>query len=272
MLLLWPNHLQVALSAQGAAAISLFAGSSKNKLKQQFMPAIQNLEAPKWHSVSTSLEALLSAMQVKPNTQLTVVLNSDFIRYQLLPVQKISMNSAEKQAYAVAAYKEIYGSEMDGWRIKLHETGFSQGSIAAAVDESFLDKLQQVSQQHQVQLVSVQPYLMGAYNSCKKWLGKLSGYFVVIEANKLILLNLQQGQCQNLRMSAVGDDWQQDLKQLLLREIMLNDAADQEVLVYAPVHKQVAINKIEGWHVSRIGPTAKQTMTNTHFAMLEVLA
>ncbi len=272
MLLLWPNQLQVALSAQGAAAISLSARAGKNKLKQQFVPAIQNVEAPNWHSVSTSLEALLSTMQVKPNTQLTVVLNSDFIRYQLLPAQKISMSSAEKQAYAAAAYKEIYGSEMDGWRIKLHETGFRQVSIASAVDENFLDKLQQVSQQHQIKLASVQPYLMGAYNSCKKQLGKLSGYFVVIEANKLMLLNLQQGQCQNLRMSAVGKDWQQDLKQLLLRETMLNDANGQEVLVYAPLHKQVAINKIEGWHVSRVGPTAKQAMTNTHFAMLEVLA
>jgi hypothetical protein len=272
VLLLWPDQLQVALSAQGAAAISLAAGSGKKKLKQQFVPAIQNVEAPNWHSASTSLEALLSTMQVKPNTQLTIVLNSDFIRYQLLPAQQISMSSAEKQAYAAAAYKEIYGSEIDGWRIKLHETGFSQVSIAAAVDERFLDKLQQVSQQHQIQLVSVQPYLMGAYNSCKKWLSKLSGYFLVIESNKLILLNLQQGRCQNLRMSAVGNDWQQDIKQLLLREAMLNDANGQEVLVYAPVHKQVVINKIEGWHISRIGPTAKLTMTNTHFAMLEVLA
>jgi hypothetical protein len=239
--LLWPNRLEVLLSAQGAA---VFGSPAAN-----------------------SLEALLTAMQVKPNTHLTLVLSSDFVRYQLLPAQQVAMNAAEKLAYAAAAYKEIYGAETDGWKIKLHDTGFEQASIAAAIDESFLDKLEQVSQQHKIKLVSVQPYLMGAYNSSRNRLSKLNGYFVIVESAKILLLNLQLGQCQHLRMGVIGHDWQQDLKQLLARESMLNAENGKEILLYAPAHKNMI--KIEGWQVSRIEAAHKKTTSANHLAMLK---
>ena len=240
MSLLWPNRLEVLLSAQGAAIVG-------------------------WPAAS-SLDALLTAVQVKPNTHLTVILSADFVKYQLLPAQQVSMNTAEKLAYAAAAYKEIYGAETDGWKIKLHDTGFKQASIAAAVEESILEKLQQVAQQHKIKLVSVQPYLMAAYNSCKNQLGKLNAYFVVVESTKLLLLNIQAGQCKNLRISAINHNWQQDLKQLLAREAMLNDEAGHEVLLHAP--KLETMIKIDGWQVSRAATTHKQPVAKRHSVKL----
>jgi hypothetical protein len=238
--LLWPNRLEVLLAAQGATTAGL--------------------------SVASSLDALLGAMQVKPNTQLTVVLSADFVRYQLLPAQQIAMSATEKLAYAAAAFKEVYGAETNAWKIKLHDTGFKLASIAAAVDEIFLDNLQQVSQQHKTKLVSVQPHLMGAYNSCKIKLSKFDGYFVVVETAKILLLNMQAGQCKNLRTSAIGHDWQQDLKQLLAREAMLNDETGHDVLLHAPMHKSTI--KIEGWQVNRVGAMHMQPAADRHSAML----
>lgn len=248
MSLLWPNRLEVLLNAQGAAVVGLPSALSSTL------------------SSSISLDALLTVMQVKPNTHLTVVLSADFVRYQLLPAQQIAMSTAEKLAYAAATFKEIYGLETDGWKIKLHDTGFKQASIAAAVDESFLDKLQQVAQQHKIKLASVQPYLMGAYNSSKNQLGKLSGYFVVVETSKILLLNMQLGQCKNLRISAIRHEWQQDLKQLLARESMLNDETGHEILLYAPLHNNMI--KIDGWQVSRVATTRQQPTADRHSAML----
>lgn len=238
---MWPNRLEVLLSAQSAAVVG----------------------AP----AANSLEALLTAMQVKPNTHLTVVLSSDLVRYQLLPAQQVAMSAAEKLAYAAAAYQEIYGAETDGWMIKLHDTGFMQASIGAAIDESFLDKLQQVSQKNKIKLVSVQPYLMGAYNSCRHRLSQLNGYFVVVETSKILLISMQLGQCQHLRMGVTGNDWQQDLKQLLARESMLNAENGKEILLHAPAHKNMI--KIEGWQVSRIDAAQKKATSANHLAMLE---
>lgn len=270
MSLLWPNRLQLAISAKGVSVVALSTSVEKNKLNQAFVATVQKDNTADWQSASASLETLLSALQAKPNTNLSIVLSSDFVRIQLLPAQKISMNSAEKLAYAAAAYKDIYGSEMDSWIIKSHETGFNQASIVAALDKRLLEKLLQVAQQHHIKLVSVQPYLMAAYNSCKAQLGKLSGYFVVVEDSKILLLDMQKGQVQNLQMSAIGNDWQQDLKQLLLRESMLNIVTGQDVLVYAPANQN--IHQIEGWHVVRANATPKPMVTASHFPIIKAAA
>lgn len=268
MSLLWPKQLQVALSAKGVSVIASTSAIEKAELKQAFIATTQKENITEWQSASTSLEKLLSALQAKPNTNLSIILSSNFVRVQLLPAQKILMNSAEKLAYAAATYKDIYGAEMDSWIIKSHETGFNRASIVAAIDKRLLEELQQVSQQHQVKLVSVQPYLMDAYNRCNKQLGKLRGYFVVIEASKILLLKMQQGQVQTLQTCAIGNDWQQDLKQLLLRESMLNIVTDQEVLVYAPANQNIP--KIEGWQVVRAN--ARPNITACHFDTIKAAA
>jgi hypothetical protein len=68
-------------------------------------------------------------------------------------------------------------------------------------------------------------------------------------------------------MGVISHDWQQDLKQLLARESMLNAENGKEILLYAPAHKNMI--KIEGWQVSRIDATHKQTNLASHLAMLK---
>ena len=262
MSLLWPNRLQIHLSMQGATIIGQTT-ASQNTLNKTYVASIEGHQAPNWQTASSSLDALLHVTPVKPNMHLSVVLSSDFIRYQLLPAQQVSMSVTEKIAYAGVAFREIYGAETDGWKFKLHDTGFNQASLAAALDEAFLQKLQQVAQQHQTKLVSVQPYLMSAYNSCRIHLAKLSGYFVVAEANQFLLLNMLQGGLQNLRTRAAGSDWEQDLKKLLQRESILNVVNGKDVLVYALANQ--TIHPIDGWHVRRVNVKPNQITTSGHF-------
>lgn len=266
---MWPNQLQLALTAKGVSVIALTSAIEKKALKQSYVAIVQNENVADWQSVSNSLESIISSLQEKSNTNLSIVLSSDFVRIQLLPAQKISMNSAEKLAYAAANYKDIYGAEMDNWIIKFHETGFNQASIVAAIDNSLLQKLQKISQQHQIKLVSVRPFLMEAYNSCKTQLSKFSGYFVVIEDSKLVLLNMQQGQVKNLQVSAIGNDWQQDFKQLLQRQSILNSVANHTVLVYATANKNIP--KMEGWQVTRANVTPKITLTTGHIDSIKAV-
>jgi hypothetical protein len=69
-------------------------------------------------------------------------------------------------------------------------------------------------------------------------------------------------------MFHLGSDWQSELNSLMMREAVLSDNKKQEILVYAPVQKNIVINSIEGWQLKRI--TLKNTLSNYHFAMLEV--
>lgn len=227
-----------------------------------------NTQTVIWERAISQLDILLSTMKVKAKSQLNITLASEFVRYLALPPQQMYMNLSEKIAYATAAYKEIYGSVVDDWEVRLQDTPAQDTAIVAAIDKKLLEALNQIALKHQLKLTTVKPYLMSAYNGLAKQIGGSNGYLVIVEFKRLLLINLLQGKCVNVRMFKLNSDWQSELKSLMVRESVLNDHKKQEVLVYAPVQKNIVINTIEGWKLKRI--TLKNTLSNYHFAMLEV--
>lgn len=273
MSLLSLNQLFAVLGTDSVAVVSRTRGLRKRIVDQKQVHFPQQVddskaEASIWQRAITQLDALMITMKVKPKSQLHITLASDFVRYLALPPQQIYMNVAEKLAYATAAYREIYGSAVDDWELSLQDTPARETAIVAAIDRKLLEALKQIALKHQVKLNSVKPYLMSAYNSLVKQIGASNGYLVIVEFKRLLLINLLQGKCVNVRTFHLGSDWQAELKSLMVRESILSDLKKQEVLVYAPVQKNIVINKIDGWQLKRI--TLKNTLSNYHFAMLEV--
>ena len=273
MSLLSLNQLFAVLGTDSVAVVSRTRGLRKRIVDQKQVHFPQQVEDSKaeasiWQRAITQLDALMITMKVKPKSQLHITLASDFVRYLALPPQQIYMNVAEKLAYATAAYREIYGSAVDDWELSLQDTPARETAIVAAIDRKLLEALKQIALKHQVKLNSVKPYLMSAYNSLVKQIGASNGYLVIVEFKRLLLINLLQGKCVNVRTFHLGSDWQAELKSLMVRESILSDLKKQEVLVYAPVQKNIVINKIDGWQLKRI--TLKNTLSNYHFAMLEV--
>jgi len=267
------NQLLVVLGTDSVAIVSRTRGLRTRIVDQKQVHFPQQVdeitaETVVWQRAITQLDALISAMKVKSKSQLNITLASDFVRYLSLPPQQVYMNLSEKLAYATAAYKEIYGSVVDSWEIRLQDTPAQDTTIVAAIDKKLLEALNQIALKHQLKLITVKPYLMSAYNGLSKQIVDSSGYLVIVEFKRLLLINLQHGQCVNVRVFHLGSDWQSELKSLMLRESVLIDNKKQEILVYAPVQKNIVINKIDGWQLKRI--TLKNTLSNYHFAMLEV--
>jgi len=64
---------------------------------------------------------------------------------------------------------------------------------------------------------------MSAFNCLVNQIGSSSGYLVIVEFKRLLLINLHQGQCVNVRMFNLGSDWQSELKSLMVRESVLTE-------------------------------------------------
>lgn len=273
MSLLSVNQLLVVLGKDSVAIVNRTRGLRTRIVdqKQVHFPQLVeelNTQTVIWERAISQLDILLSTMKVKAKSQLNITLASEFVRYLALPPQQMYMNLSEKIAYATAAYKEIYGSVVDDWEVRLQDTPAQDTAIVAAIDKKLLEALNQIALKHQLKLTTVKPYLMSAYNGLAKQIGGSNGYLVIVEFKRLLLINLLQGKCVNVRMFKLNSDWQSELKSLMVRESVLNDHKKQEVLVYAPVQKNIVINTIEGWKLKRI--TLKNTLSNYHFAMLEV--
>jgi len=269
---MWPDRLTVLLGAQSVAAISEPYGLNRGVIEQQHISIAWNDEEPAWRDAVGKLESLMASMQVKPKTRLRVILSSDFVRYLVLPPQPIPMSSTEKSAYAAAAYKDVHGTVTEGWDIRLHDVAPNQATIAAAVDKKLIETLKQISFDYQLKLVSIQPYLMSAFNSLRSHLGKMNGYLVIFESWRLLVINMHQGRYQNLRTSLINGDWKTELKHLLTRESLLGADNGRDVLIYAPAHKITTLNNFDGWNIQVVGQAHKKAAIDSPFALLEAVA
>ena len=268
------NRLLVFLGTNEVAVINQSRGL-RNQINDQKQVTFQapiesiNTEAPIWQQAIVQLDKLLSAMQIKPGTRLNITLASEFVRYLSLPALQIRMNAAEKLAYVAAAYQDVYGEVVNDWAIKLHDAPSNEATLAAAIDKKLMAEITQVALKHQLKINSVQPYLMRAFNTLANQISHASGYLVIVELKRLLLVNLQNGKYQHLRAFAISDNWQSEFKNLMLRESFLGNACEQKILVYAPTQKNTVLNMMDGWQLKRIG-TLKNVVTHIQYAMLEV--
>lgn len=261
------------LGSDNVAVVSQSIGLRKKIIDQKnvhFPQQVDDLSYEKvvWQTTINELDVLINSMKLKLKSQLNITLASDFVRYLALPPQQLYMNTAEKIAYATAAYREIYGSVVDEWDVSLQDAPMHDTTIVAAIDKRLLEALNQLAIKYQLKLFSVKPYLISAFNNLTTQIGNSSGYLVIVELKRLLLINLHQGKCVNVRMFNLGSDWQVELKSLMVRESLLSENKKKEILVYAPVQKSIVINSIEGWQLKRISILNK--LSNDHFAMLEV--
>ena len=266
------TRLSIGLAGDGIAIV-ISNGAKNNIVHQQF---IANTQQADWQTLVQQLDAALSQLKLASNTVCTVVLSSDFVRYLVLPAQPFAMNEVEKTAYIQAAYHDIYGAVADGWHIKCGDAAPAQNMLAVAVDAQLMAALSQMAVQYSLKLKSVQPQLMAAFNGLMPQISRKSGYLVLLEQSKLLLMRLQNGHCQQLRTLAFSTDWQLDLQQSIQRESALNDdsiTTDKPLFIYAPAHKNTAIKNIKGWNIQKVAikNAAKTPLNNPHYAMLEAV-
>lgn len=166
------------------------------------------------------------------NANLTVVLSNHFIRYAVLPWSAELRTADEWLAYAQHSFARTYGAAAAGWRIRFCPTGRRKPCIACAADATLLESLDALRiGRDTARLVSVQPYLMSAFNARRRALGGDDAWFVLQERGRLTLGLILQGAWTQIRTRNVQADWREALPDLLEREHAANGAPACEQVV-----------------------------------------
>lgn len=261
------NQVLVEITSRHIAVITIAAGLKKTVIDRQFLAV--NAPDDVFNQLTIAL-AQQKKHKKQKNSLLKVVVASEFVRYLALPAHHISMNNADKSAYARAAYHEVYGNMVDDWQIQCDDAAPNQITIVAAMDQQLITHLTVIAEKSGLELVSVQPQLMPVFNQLKHALNLADVYFGVVESNRLLFAHLQNGHWQSLRSVVLESDWQSQLSSLAKREQLLTETNDNKLLmIYAPTHESAKMHMIEGWTVKRIGLSAINN-TEKHYAMLEV--
>jgi hypothetical protein len=147
-----------------------------------------------------------------------VVLADQFVRYTLLPWNETLKSAEQWNALASHRFTTLHGPKAGEWQITVAETAPMGPRLACAVDRSLIQKLAETFVKANVRLVSVQPFLVAAFNRIRKSVGNGSCWIVVEEPGRLTLALIQRGQWVAIRTRRADKSWREVLPEMLERE------------------------------------------------------
>ncbi|HEV8110897.1 MAG TPA: hypothetical protein VGP97_25560 [Burkholderiales bacterium] len=215
MSLLWRNHLRISLCAERLVLAAYERGLRPGKGKPSVTPVQGNPNDPEWRP---ALDALPAALAGFGGHDVSVVLADQFVRYALLP-WNAALKSAE-QWLALARHRlgAVHGAAAADWDVKLTETAPSGPRLACALDRELLAELAAKLLAANVRLVSVQPFLVAAFNRIRQAIGNGSCWLVVEEPRRLTLAFVQRGVWVAVRSRRADAGWRAALPELIQRE------------------------------------------------------
>jgi len=268
----WRNRLLIGLELNQVVTVQ-FEGIKKLVSHQQYTNFTNSSPALSWRQALKELQQTLSSSKRFEKSELHVVLASDFVRYLALPAHENVVRQSDKVDFARAAYREIYGDIAENWHIKCDDAAPSLTSIAIGVDVELIEAFSTLSKEHNLQLTSVQPYLMPVFNRIKQQLKTGQLYFAVVESNRILFASLKNGCWQQIRSFLLEPDWHTQVKHIVQRENIATDSQSEQVLmVYAPHNNKGSLPHLEGWQVKPVyieNRWIKNKTESQHYVVLD---
>lgn len=238
-------------------------GLTRTVLEKEAVPCMDEatrkgdapVTAAPWEAAVKTLESALSRNAGR-KAFATVILSNHFMRYALLPWSDVPNGEAEEMAYARHAFRQAYGDAAETWELRLSHGGFGMPQLASAVDQRLTAALRDLSGRAGIELESVQPHLMTAYNTCHAILRERSAWFVLAEPGNLCIALLCRGRLESLRTMRLEGDSRLALPMILERESLLAESAApvDEVFLWAPWLADAQIPSGKRWKFWKLRP------------------
>lgn len=211
-----------------------------------------------WSGAVRTLDAELSRL-ADCTAFATVILSNHFMHYALVPWSAALRDEEEEIAFARHFFRQSYGAVAESWALRLSPERPGSAQLASAVDGRLPDAVRASFARAEIELRSIQPSLMAAYNSCRARLQRRSAWFVLFETGSLCLASLQKGRWGSVRKLRAGDDWRDALPLLLERESYLTDkdATANDIFLWAPELETADLPKSTRWKIHALRPVLR---------------
>jgi len=189
------------------------------------------------------------------NAQVTVVLSNHFARFILVPWSEGLGNAAEQTAFVRYCFAKLHGERSKDWDLRLSPAPAGSTRIASAVDSSLVQAVRAAfPAAARAKLVSVQPYLMSAFNRWRKHVKGERAWFLLVEPQRACLAYLEGGLCSAVRNTRGNFDEPSQWAELLDRERhrVGAEGASERVYVHAPRSRKTPSTQAQGWTFSSL--------------------
>jgi hypothetical protein len=189
---------------------------------KQSRPVPAEDEGPPWLNAVSVLRELLAGVEAGAG-ELTVVLSNHFVRYLLVSWDQNITSIAEFESYCRIAFEGVFGDTARTWSIRISAERPGAARLTSAIDADLKEALSQ-SSIGGLRLVSVQPYLMAAFNRLSKPFRRRDFCFVLAEPGRVCILAAVGGQWRTVRSHAINDE--AEISPLVERELRLLETGE----------------------------------------------
>lgn len=187
-----------------------------------------------WQPAITALGQQL-ANELWQNANVRIVVSDHWARYAMLPWSPELVRPAERMAHARMILDSTYGDVADSWTISLSDNPPRTASIVSAIPTQLLDQLHTALASHKLNIVSLQPHLIVAYNGWRDKLPDSAAWFASIDDGSLAALHITDGRCDRVRSVRISDDWGAEMRRMqTMGRLAQGRPAEGQVFVDAP--------------------------------------
>jgi hypothetical protein len=215
----WRDQLRIGLGSKWRALAGYGRGLRPSLTRKEIITVESAEDSASWRAAVDALPAALASAG-RRRADVTVILSNHFVRYALLPWNAALKTQSEWLALAHHRFISVHGPMAEDWVIRIAETGRGAPRIASAIDRTLLAALEQ-NVCGPASLVSVQPYLMAAFNRLRATIGQASCWLVVEEPGRLTLALIENGVWRAIRGRRKDEFWRMTLSEILERESAL---------------------------------------------------
>jgi hypothetical protein len=188
-----------------------------------------------WAGAAAALPALAAEL-ADLHCDVTVVLSNHFVRYALVPASDTLKSGDEETAFARYCFAKVHGERAKAWEVRLSAADAGSSRLASAIDPGLLAAIRACfPPAGKPRLVSVQPYLMAAFNRSDARRGRHSGWLLLVEPQRACLACIEGGRWTAVRNVKGDYDAPAQWTELLERErYVAGGSAEADVTVHAP--------------------------------------
>jgi hypothetical protein len=145
-------------------------------------------------------EGLAQVLAGWPSADVTVVASNRLVRYVVVPRTAGVSGDVEELALARHHFLRVHGERSRDWDVRYsRETG-----LASAVDKGLVEELRESLKPHR--LVSLQPYLMAAFNRLRARVPKEGAWIVLPETEATCVGLFARGRWAGVAVNRVGSE------------------------------------------------------------------
>jgi hypothetical protein len=230
---LWRDEVGVWLAPHRVCLVRLKRGL-KPVLAAQHEHLLYESGEDGWQAAVTLLEALLGE-DAWGHARIRVVVSDRWVRYAVVPWSEALSSGAERLHYARQLLEGTYGDAVSDWEVRIGDELPYLTRVACAMPPTLLAAIRNACARSGIQLSSVQPQLVAAYNSWCHRLPPSGAWFVTVDHGSLAAARLGREGWDRVHSVRIGAEWTRELRRLqTFGRLASSSAGEGQVYVDAP--------------------------------------